>query len=80
MKELNKVYKIEAELDLTKEPSEIKVRPVVGDPFGDLGFWLEVTGFMAHNAMKYKEWNKKQMMEHIVDSFSQTLDDYQIKK
>ncbi len=74
----NKIYKLEAEVDLTKEPNETRVRPIVGDIWEDFGFWLEVTGFMAYQAMKYREWNKEQMSEYMKDYFNKCLKDYKL--
>ena len=43
--------KLEAEIDFTTTPNETRVKPIDGDPWDDFGYWLEVTGFMAYQAV-----------------------------
>jgi hypothetical protein len=76
----NKIYRLEAEIDLTKEPSETRVKPIADDVWEDFGFWLEVTGFMAYQAMKYREWNKEQISEYVKDYFEKCFKDYKLNK
>ena len=76
---MKKIIKLEATIDLSKTPNEIKVKPIVEDYWMDLGFWLEVTGFMAYQAMKYREWTPKEMEEYIKDYIGKCLRDYKIK-
>ena len=56
---MKKLIKLEAEIDMSTTYSETRVKPIDGDYWNDFGYWLEVTGFMAYQAMKYREWNKK---------------------
>ncbi len=71
--------KLEAEIDLTVEPNETKVKPIDGEPWNDLGYWLEVTGFMAYQAMKYREWNEEKMAQYCKEYIEKCLKDYRIK-
>lgn len=44
-----------------------------------IGYWLEVTGFMAYQAMKYKEWNEEQIENYSKDYIGKCIRDYKIK-
>ena len=47
---MNKIYKLEAELDLTHEKGVIKVKPVADSAWGNLGFYLEVVRELAQKS------------------------------
>lgn len=68
-----------AELDMTKNPSECRVMPIEKDPWNDFGYWLEVTGFMAYQAMKYREWNEEKILDYSKEYLKKCLHDYKIK-
>lgn len=72
--------KLEAEIDLTVTPNETRVKPIDNEPWNDLGYWLEVTGFMSYQAMKYKEWSEEKMAEYVKDYIVKCLRDYKIKR
>lgn len=74
-----KKIKLEAEIDMTITPSETRVKPIEGDVWQDFGYWLEVTGFMAYQAMKYREWSEKEILEYTNDYIQKCLKDYRIK-
>ena len=74
-----KKIKLEAEIDFTTVPNETRVKPVEGDPWNDFGYWLEVTGFMAFQAMKYREWNEKRIQDYVAGYIGKCLKDYKIK-
>lgn len=76
--EIKDLIKLEAEIDLTKEPNETRVKSI-DDPWMDFGYWLEVLGFMAHQAMKYREWSKERTIEYAKDYLERAMDDYKIK-
>lgn len=67
-----------AELDIKK--GECRVMPIENDPWNDFGYWLEVTGFMAYQAMKYREWNKQQILDYIKEYIEKCIGDYKIKR
>ena len=71
------LIKLEAEIDLRQ--NEIRVKLIDGDVWADLGYWLEVTGFMAYQAMKYREWNEEKMAEYAKNHIVKCLKDYKIK-
>lgn len=82
MKELETLIKLEAEIDLSKEPAETRVRPNSDGEnamWDDFGYWLEVTGFMAYQAMKYREWNEERIVKYATDYFRKCINDYKIK-
>lgn len=74
-----KKIKLEAEIDLTTEPAEVRVVPNDKDPWADFGYWLEVTGFMAYQAMKYREWNEEQILNYSKEYLKKCVKDYKIK-
>lgn len=49
---MNRIYKLEAELDLTKEKGIIKIKPIADSAWGNLGFYLEVVGFLALKSLQ----------------------------
>lgn len=75
---MNENIKLEAELDLSKELPEIRVR-AMKDPWMDFGIYLEVTGFLAHQAMKYREWTPEKTADYARDYILKCLKDYKIK-
>ena len=68
-----------AEIDLSVTPNETRVKPIEGDYWNDFGYWLEVTGFMAYQAMKYREWSEKQILDYTKDYIEKCIQDYKIK-
>ena len=74
------LIKLEAEIDLKSQPNECRVKPIDNDYWNDLGYWLEVCGFMAYQAMKYREWTEKQILDYSRDYIEKCLRDYKIKK
>lgn len=73
------VIKLEAEIDLRQDPSETRVKPIDNDLWDDFGYWLEVTGFMAYQAMKYREWDEEKIIKYATDYFRKCINDYKIK-
>jgi len=71
---------LEAEIDFTKTPVETRVKPIEGDPWSDFGYWLEVTGFMAYQAMKYREWDEEKIIKYATDYFRKCINDYKVKR
>ena len=71
----NKIIKIEAEIDLSKDPSECRVKAISGDAWEDFGFYLECTGFMAFTAMKQREWTREQILDYARNYLSKCVDD-----
>jgi len=67
-----------AELDIEK--GECRVAPIEGDPWNDFGYWLEVTGFMAYQAMKYREWNEQQILDYLETYIRDCISNYKIKR
>lgn len=76
MKEKIELY---AEIDMSVIPNETRVKPVKGDPWADLGYWLEVTGFMAYRGMKVRDWSAEQMANYCKEYIEKCLDDYKMK-
>jgi len=76
---MKEIIKLEAEIDLTKTPQETRVKPIENDIWNDFGYWLEVTGFMAYQAMKYREWNEEKMENYVKDYIGKCIRDYKIK-
>ena len=74
MKEL---IKLEGEIDLTKPDNEVRIKSNDGI-WEDFGYWMEATGFMAYQAMKYKEWSEYQMIDYMKDYFVKCLRDYRL--
>lgn len=73
------LIKLEGEIDLRQETAETRIKPIDGDVWSDFGYWLEATGFMAYQAMKYREWNEEQVIKYATDYFRKCLNDYKIK-
>ena len=76
---LNRIIKLEGELDLTIEPNETRIKPISGDPWEDFGYWLEATGFMAYQAMKMREWNDERVAEYAKKFILSCVNDYKVK-
>lgn len=76
---MDDLIKLEAELDLRQNPAECRVKPIANDPWDDFGYWLEVTGFMTYQAMKYREWTEEQALEYARNYLEKCLRDYKIK-
>lgn len=74
---MKEIYKLEGEIDLEK--NETRIKPIVGEPWQDFGFWLEATGFMAYQAMKVKGWNEEQIAEYSKIFITKCVKDYQVK-
>ena len=77
---MEELIKLEAELDLGKTPNECRVKPIEGDFWNDFGYWLEVTGFMAYQAMKFREWTPEQITDYSKSYIEKCVNDYRIKK
>ena len=69
-----------AEIDMSVTPNETRVTPIEGDPWNDFGYWLEVTSFMAYQAMKVREWDEEQIQTYVRDWLSKSLKDYKVKR
>jgi hypothetical protein len=76
---MKEIYKLEGEIDLSVEPNETRIKPILGDIWQDFGFWLEATGFMAYQAMKYREWNEEKTAEYVKNYIVKCLKDYKLK-
>ena len=74
----NKKYKIEIEVDLTKKPSQVKIKRVE-DPWFDLGLILEALGAMIDVAAKYAEKTKEEVSDYCKDYIDRMKDDYKTK-
>ena len=72
------LIKLKAEIDLTKNPAECRVKPV-DDPWQDFKYYLEVTGFMLRNAAKYTESPMDNIIEHAIDHLKKAAEDYKIQ-
>lgn len=68
-----------AEIDLTKTPNETRVMPIDNDPWNDFGYYLEVVGFMAFQAMKYREWSEEKILDYSLEYLEKCIKDYQFK-
>jgi|TARA_R100001530_G_scaffold116143_1_gene83175 hypothetical protein len=71
--------KLEGEIDLTVTPNETRIKPIDGDYWNDFGYWLEATGFMAYQAMKYREWSEEEIIKYSADYIKKCIRDYKIK-
>jgi len=72
-------------IDLTKEPVETYVKPITDNVWQDWAFWLEICGFVAYKALKYKqdkgEWETDESIaEYAKQYIKKCLNDYTIKK
>ena len=74
----DKKYKIEIELDLTKNQSQTKIKKVK-DPWFDLGLILEALGAMIDIAAKYTERTKEEVSDYCKDYIDRMKDDYRTK-
>ena len=75
----NQTIKVEAEIDLSKDPSECRVKAISGNAWEDFGYWLECSGFMAFTAMKQREWSQAQILDYSREYLEKCLNDYKIK-
>ena len=73
----NQIIKLEAELDLTKTPCEIRVKEIESI-WMDFGYWLEVGGFMVRNVAKYKEQPIDEVVMYAADYLKMAAEDYKI--
>ena len=73
------VIKLSGEIDMSANPTEIRIKPTKGDPWVDFGYWLEATSFMAKQAMNIQEWDVNQMKKYMADYFDSALQDYEVK-
>ena len=64
----NKKYKIEIEVDLTKKPSQVKIKRVE-----------EALGAMIDVAAKYAEKTKEEVSDYCKDYIDRMKDDYKTK-
>lgn len=83
MREKETLIQLYAEIDLSKEPNEVRVRPNDDSEnavWNDFGYWLEVTGFMAYQAMKYREWSEQQILDYTRQYIEKCIKDYKIKR
>lgn len=76
----DEIIKLEAEIDLTKNPNETRVKPIDNNCWNDFGYWLEVVGFMAYQAMKYREWSEQQILDYSRQYIEKCIKDYKIKR
>ena len=72
---MKQIIKLEAEIDLTKAKGEVKVKLIDGI-WQDFGYFLEVTGFMAYQAMKYKEKTPEEIADYARNYIMRCLKDY----
>ena len=71
-----------AQINLSKTPNECRVKPNDDSKeaiWNDFGLWLEVTGFMAYQAMKYREWSEEQILDYSKNYLEKCIKDYKIK-
>lgn len=73
-------YKLKAKIDVSVEPNEIRVKPISGNIWEDLGYWLEVAGFMSYQAMEYRRWGKEEMADYVKEYIIKCLDGYEDNK
>jgi hypothetical protein len=76
---MDKIIKLEAEIDLTKDQAETRVKKIEG-VWEDFGYFLEATGFLAYQAMKYREWDEDKIIQYSTDYFRKCLADYKVKR
>lgn len=67
-------------IDMSTKPAEIRIQPTTGDPWVDFGYWLEVTGFMAKQAMLAQNWDEKKIKSYIQEYLDRTISDYSVEK
>lgn len=77
---MSKVIKLKAVVDLTKQPQRVEVEGMGDEPWDDLGYWMEVTGFMAYISMRNKEWTPDRMADYVRDYIFKCLKGYKIKR
>lgn len=70
------LIKLEGEIDLRQNPPETRIKPIDNNEWDDFGYWLEATGFMAYQAMKYREWDETKIIQYATDYFRKCLKDY----
>lgn len=71
------LIKLEAEIDLIKEPNEVRVK-AIDDIWMDFGYWLEVGGFMLRQAAGYKEKSIDEMVNYAANYLKKAAEDYKI--
>lgn len=72
---MKEIIKLEAEIDLTKTPNEVKVK-AIEDIWMDFGYWLEVGGFMVSQAAGYKEKTIDEMVMYAANYLKKAAEDY----
>ncbi len=65
---------LKATLDLIRDA--VFIVPNLGDIWEDFGYWLEVTGFMTAQTMKYKNWGEIRMIFYVIRYFRKCFKDY----
>lgn len=70
------IYKVYAELDLSKQPAECRIMPITTELWTDFGILLEVMGFMAKMNMAQKDNDPEKMAEYIKQYILKCLADY----
>ncbi len=70
------LYKVYAELDLSKEPNECRIAPITTDLWVDFGIMMEVMAFMAKMNLERKDNDPEKMSEYIKQYMLKALEDY----
>ena len=74
-----KPIRIEAEIDLSIEPNECRIKAIHGSPWEDLGYWLEAVGWLATSAAKEKGMTNDEMADYARNYILKCLKDYKPK-
>jgi hypothetical protein len=73
------VIKIEATVDLSVSPPQVRVEPVAGDPWKDFGYWLEAVAVMAQYARDAQGWDNEQILDYTRDYLAKAVGDFDLR-
>ena len=73
------VIKIEATIDQSVSPPEVRVEPIAGDPWRDFGYWLEAVAVMAQYARDSQGWDNERILDYTRDYLAKAVGDYTLE-
>ncbi len=53
---------------------------IAGNAWDDLGYWIEVTSFIAAHAMREKGMKRDEVVEYCADYIRKAIDDYNLSQ
>ncbi len=74
------IINLSGKIEIQKDTGQaiISVNASTGDQWVDFGYWMEVTSFMAKQAMQHKGWSEDEMKKYIQSYLEEAFATYSV--